>query len=242
MWRANPLRAGTNQRGILRASVNQATHEEKGAEEKGDSLEESDNLPDPDVLAQEIVEDLEAAVEQFREIAAAQNDLWPGLYTLIIEKRADRSGAKLFERPSNQTLRKVNLLYTYTLLIVLSAAYVSGCSSSVFWKDSRSERGNLADIDHTKECDAPCEFDYENESRVFSDLEERSERYLKHGMSKAEVEKAFGKPRGGVASWNDVRFGNPVTMWRYALSVSGTTGFYVIFVNDRLDFFGAAPG
>jgi type I restriction enzyme M protein len=27
------------------------------------------NLPDPDVLAQEIVEDLEAALEQFREIA-----------------------------------------------------------------------------------------------------------------------------------------------------------------------------
>jgi type I restriction enzyme M protein len=35
-----------------------------------ESLEESDNLPDPDVLAQEIVEDLEAALEQFREIAA----------------------------------------------------------------------------------------------------------------------------------------------------------------------------
>ena len=34
------------------------------------SLEESDNLPDPDVLAQEIVEDLQAALEQFREIAA----------------------------------------------------------------------------------------------------------------------------------------------------------------------------
>ena len=34
------------------------------------SLEDSDNLPDPDVLAQEIVEDLEAALEQFREIAA----------------------------------------------------------------------------------------------------------------------------------------------------------------------------
>jgi hypothetical protein len=33
------------------------------------SLEESDNLPDPGVLAQEIVEDLEAALEQFREIA-----------------------------------------------------------------------------------------------------------------------------------------------------------------------------
>ena len=33
-------------------------------------LEESDKLRDPDVLAQEIVEDVEAALQQFREIAA----------------------------------------------------------------------------------------------------------------------------------------------------------------------------
>jgi type I restriction enzyme M protein len=33
-------------------------------------LSESENLPPPDVLAQEIVEDLEAALAQFREIAA----------------------------------------------------------------------------------------------------------------------------------------------------------------------------
>lgn len=37
---------------------------------RDESLEESDNLPDPNVLAQEIVEDLEAALEQFRQIAA----------------------------------------------------------------------------------------------------------------------------------------------------------------------------
>jgi type I restriction enzyme M protein len=36
---------------------------------RDESLEVSDNLPDPDVLAQEIVNDLEAALEQFREIA-----------------------------------------------------------------------------------------------------------------------------------------------------------------------------
>jgi type I restriction enzyme M protein len=36
---------------------------------KDDSLEDSDNLPAPDILAAEIVEDLEAALEQFREIA-----------------------------------------------------------------------------------------------------------------------------------------------------------------------------
>ena len=37
---------------------------------RDETLEESDNLPDPDVLDQEIVDDLEAALEQFREIAA----------------------------------------------------------------------------------------------------------------------------------------------------------------------------
>ena len=35
---------------------------------RDESLEETANLPDPDVLAAEIVEDLEAALEQFREI------------------------------------------------------------------------------------------------------------------------------------------------------------------------------
>ena len=37
---------------------------------KDDSLTDSDNLPPPDVIAQEIVDDLEAALEQFRLIAS----------------------------------------------------------------------------------------------------------------------------------------------------------------------------
>jgi type I restriction enzyme M protein len=52
---------------------------------RDESLEESDNLPDPDVLAQEIVEDLEAALEQFREIAV---DL--GADVLIVKDQNDR--------------------------------------------------------------------------------------------------------------------------------------------------------
>jgi len=36
---------------------------------KDDSLADSDNLPPPDVIAQEIVDDLDAALEQFRLIA-----------------------------------------------------------------------------------------------------------------------------------------------------------------------------
>ncbi|MBI3000705.1 MAG: hypothetical protein HYY46_19975 [Deltaproteobacteria bacterium] len=37
---------------------------------RDESLEESNNLPNPDVLAQEIVDDLEAALEQIETIAA----------------------------------------------------------------------------------------------------------------------------------------------------------------------------
>jgi type I restriction enzyme M protein len=36
---------------------------------RDESLEDTANLPDPDVLALEIVEDLQAALEQFSEIA-----------------------------------------------------------------------------------------------------------------------------------------------------------------------------
>jgi type I restriction enzyme M protein len=41
---------------------------------KDESLEDSDNLPEPDIIAAEIVEDLQAALEQFKEIA---DDLSP---------------------------------------------------------------------------------------------------------------------------------------------------------------------
>ena len=35
---------------------------------KDDSLEDTENLPAPEVLAQEIVEQLEAALEEFRSV------------------------------------------------------------------------------------------------------------------------------------------------------------------------------
>ena len=37
---------------------------------KDESLEDSANLPDPDIIAAEIVEDLEAALQQFAAIAS----------------------------------------------------------------------------------------------------------------------------------------------------------------------------
>jgi len=40
---------------------------------KDESLEDSANLPDPDIIAAEIVEDLEAALSQFAIVAADLN-------------------------------------------------------------------------------------------------------------------------------------------------------------------------
>jgi type I restriction enzyme M protein len=56
---------------------------------RDEGLEESDNLPHPNVLAQEIVEDLETALEQFREIAA---ELGPKV-------RATGEGCETFTQP-----------------------------------------------------------------------------------------------------------------------------------------------
>jgi type I restriction enzyme M protein len=48
---------------------------------KDESLADSDNLPPPEVIAQEIVDDLEAALEQFRLIAGDLNGSSPAAAT-----------------------------------------------------------------------------------------------------------------------------------------------------------------
>ena len=98
---------------------------------------------------------------------------------------------------------------------------------------------NLPKIDFSKQCDQKGECDRSIEEKVFDTLIKLSDRYLQHGMSRDEVEKIFGRPPDAdIDLWNDVRFGNPVAAWLYAVSLSGTTGFYIIFVNERLDYFG----
>jgi hypothetical protein len=61
-------------------------------------LKESDNLPDPDVLAQKTVEDLGAAFDQFRALAndlsSKQNDSWTeGVVQFISDDAALARGA-----------------------------------------------------------------------------------------------------------------------------------------------------
>jgi hypothetical protein len=123
---------------------------------------------------------------------------------------------------------------------MLMGAVLSGPPAIVSSEESpKSVIANLPRIDYSKQCNEKGECDRTIEGRVFDSLTKLSDRYLQRGMSKSEVEKLFGRPpEPDVDSWNDVRFGNRVAAWLYAVSLSGTTGFYVIFVNDRLDYFG----
>ena len=72
--KARPGREQEAARPLARLRLRRAGRRDKASLDifwlKDDSLEDSDNLPAPDVIAPEIVEDLDAALEQFRLIAA----------------------------------------------------------------------------------------------------------------------------------------------------------------------------
>jgi len=77
-WAEPDAKAGTGPHGRWRAwSYDELVARDKASLDifwlKDDSLADSDNLPPPEVIAQEIVDDLEAALEQFRLIAADLN-------------------------------------------------------------------------------------------------------------------------------------------------------------------------
>jgi hypothetical protein len=139
-----------------------------------------------------------------------------------------------------RALAEVGMVYRYSLVWMLIGIIVSGLPTMASSEENpKSVIANLPKIDYSKQCNEKGECDGTVEEEVFGTLAKLSDRYLKRGMSKGDVAKVFGGPPDKDAeSWNDVRFGNPVTSWRYAISLSGTWAFYIIFVNDRLDYFG----
>ena len=65
-------RTGQADRAIARDRINELIRRDKASLDifwlKDDSLSDSDKLPAPEVIAREIVDDLEAALEQFRAV------------------------------------------------------------------------------------------------------------------------------------------------------------------------------
>jgi hypothetical protein len=104
-------------------------------------------------------------------------------------------------------------------------------------EDAKAVIANLPQINYPEECYETGDCDRTIEHEVFTTLAKLSRHHLKRGMSEGEVEKVFRRPSyGGIDSWKDVRFGNPVTTWEYAASLSGTTAFYIIFVDRSIGF------
>jgi hypothetical protein len=133
----------------------------------------------------------------------------------------------------------VRLVFKYALFVWIGTLALGFAMFACSLEDPKAVIANLPEINYPEKCYETGDCDRTIEHEVFSTLAKLSERHLKRGMSETEVEKIFGRPSyGGIDSWNDVRFGNPVTTWEYAASLSGTTAFYIIFVNDRLDDFG----
>src|SRR5437879_753610 len=58
---------------------------------KDESLEDGANLPDPDVIAQEIVEDLQAALAQFAEIASDSENAVHTAHSQLCSPKAHRA-------------------------------------------------------------------------------------------------------------------------------------------------------
>src|SRR3989338_8444912 len=141
----------------------------------------------------------------------------------------------MWKKHENTCYRYVMKLGTSFLILILAILLlVSLAFSTSLPKDVIR---NLPEIRCT---DDMCS-DRSSEEITMGTLETLGEQHLKLGMSSADAEKLFGRPRkpnGSEDSWKDVRCSNPVLLWIYAYSISGTSAYVLIFVHDKLDYFG----
>lgn len=100
---------------------------------------------------------------------------------------------------------------------------------------SYTEQCRKDDLGHTV-----CDHSIEN--RVFTTLSSLGEKFLHRGMSKPQVREIFGPPPSyishGQRQWRDQRYARRIDLWPYATGLSGTRGYFLVFVDGCLDFFG----
>lgn len=91
------------------------------------------------------------------------------------------------------------------------------------------------------QCPNGADCDRTVEDSVIGTLTRLGRQYLRIGMSRPVVKGLFGLPtsraNGEQLTWRDRLFGNQVEVWTYAVTLSGTMGYHVIFVNGCLDRF-----
>ena len=83
--------------------------------------------------------------------------------------------------------------------------------------------------------------DHDVEARVFGVLDSLGKAVLERGMSIGRARELLGDPPDRYQpplSFQDARYGHRITIWTFAISLSGTYGYFLAFIDGCLDDFG----
>ncbi|HKK07422.1 MAG TPA: hypothetical protein VKA44_00905 [Gemmatimonadota bacterium] len=122
----------------------------------------------------------------------------------------------------------------------LTAGLVAAPGAARAQASPREVLQGLPAISYAEQCPGgSC--DHDLEARVFGTLDSLGKAVLERGMSIGRVRELLGDPPDRYMpplSFEDVRYGHAITIWTYAVSLSGTYGYFLAFIDGCLDDFG----
>ncbi|HZA55712.1 MAG TPA: hypothetical protein VE616_15800 [Candidatus Udaeobacter sp.] len=87
------------------------------------------------------------------------------------------------------------MLYRHSFAWMVIGVLVNGLATVALSEENpKALIAKLPEIDYSKQCDKRGECDHTIEEEVFTTLARLSDRHLKRGMSKGDVDKIFRKP------------------------------------------------
>ncbi len=129
---------------------------------------------------------------------------------------------------------------TLAAAALVVAALVGGSSTGLAQSSPRDVLRGLPTISYKEQCSGgPC--DHDVEARVFSVLDSLGKAVLERNLSIERVRTVLGAPPDRYQpplSFRDVRYGHRITIWTYAISLSGSYGYFLAFIDGCLDDFG----
>ena len=130
--------------------------------------------------------------------------------------------------------------YEHMALVLSGGAAQDQAAPRGFQESPRQVLDSLPAISEAEQCAAgTC--DHDVEARVFGTLDSLGNAVLTRGLPIAKVRELLGDPPDrymAPVSFEDARHGHRITIWTYAVSLSGTYEYYLAFIDGCLDDFG----
>ncbi len=124
--------------------------------------------------------------------------------------------------------------------LAVPLAAVTCAASARAQEPPRGILRSLPTINYAEQCSGgSCRHDVE--ARVFGTLDSLGKAVLERGMPIGRVRSLLGDPPERYmppTSFRDVRHGHRITIWTYAVSLSGTYEYFLAFIGGCLDDFG----